>query len=70
MATSKITMAHAQGISGYDANGVRFGVFHGQIVDLKKTPSGCNIILETGEKISMDMCFNRLGKILKDTRGQ
>jgi hypothetical protein len=69
MPSTVITRADERGITGYDSNGVRFGVFHGQIADLVKTPMGCAMILETGEHIPMMMCYNRLGKILKDSKG-
>ena len=70
MPTNVIISADTHGIKGYDSNGELFGIYHGQIGGLEKVPSGCRIRLMTEEAIPLDLCYNRVGSILKDASGR
>ena len=59
-----ITEVTESGIKGYDVEGETFGIFYCQISSVDRSPMGTVIVLESGDKIKLRMCHNRVNTIL------
>lgn len=47
------------GVKGRDRNGVEYAIFYFQVKDIEKRPYGCDIRLDTGEAIPLNMGYDR-----------